>query len=688
MFSPDVKSPLYLSEQAETIFCKGGFLSTLLAFEHRPEQEAMSKSCADAFETDSPLIFEAGTGVGKSLAYIIPGIIAAKKSGRQLVIATHTIALQEQILLKDLPLARLLFSRENSLKEFAGFKTAFLVGRSNYLCTSRLKRAVAEKSELFENEDSKELERIREWALTTQTGLKDEMSPPPKWEVWTWVNADSSSCTAKNCTDGTCFYQKARRAVAGADVVIVNHSLLFSLIASGAASEIGSRGILFSDDMCVIDEAHLIPDVVADNFGLSLSYAGIMQELRRIYDTRRKRGLITRKELANKFDKEAASDCIIACEEFFASVRQQFLTKRDTVSLSAPQWHENYLDAPLDALAKTLASLATKAKTESDANEFKDCQRKIIAIRNSLQDAIFLSNSEHVYWVEKGGRKGENVFVRSAPIDVSPILRQILFERETSVILTSATLATSGGNLESFINRIGADLAETQVQNSPFDFAKNMKVLLCTNVPEPHKDSKKLDCENLAGLIENLCAGVDGGSLVLFTGYFELNKVAQILYESQALGGRKILVQKELSRTELIQIFQESQNAILLGTDSFWTGVDVPGKALSQVIITRLPFANPSLPLNEARNNKLLNEGGNPFAEISIPEAIIKFRQGVGRLIRNKTDKGIVSLLDSRLATKPYGKSFLAALPPAQLMRFSAENAKDAIQEACAQLKI
>ena len=439
--------------------------------------------------------------------------------------------------------------------------------------------------------------------------------------------------------------------------------------------------------MCVLDEAHLIHDVAAENFGLSISSRALNRELKRIYDPRKKRGLIMRGGLAREIEKDVVADAIRESEEFFASVRQKYLTKRDTVSLSSPEWIENTLDKPLEILAQTLASLASRAQSEQAASEIKDYQRRIIAARNALQDAVFLSSRDHVYWVEKSG-SSENVSIQSAPIDVAPILREVLFERETSVILTSATLATSNGNLDSFIEKTGAEAAEKFVANSPFDYKKNMRVMLCNDAPEPDKDSKKLDCENIAKIIERLCAGVEGGTLVLFTGYYEMNKTADFLYESNILKDRRILVQKQMPRAELIARFKEHGNAVLLGTDSFWTGIDVPGKALSQVIITRLPFANPSHPLVEARNNKILSEGGKPFIQLSIPEAIIKFRQGVGRLIRSKTDKGIISLLDSRLVSKPYGRNFMAALPPAPVLRFNSGNLELQLKTALNELKI
>lgn len=686
MFSPDVKNPLFLSELCDGIFRENGSLGEFLHFEHRPEQEEMARYCSQSFECDLPLVFEAGTGVGKSLAYLIPGIIAAKRLRRPLIVSTHTIALQQQILRKDLPLAKQLFERDSVLNEFADFKTAFLVGRANYLCTNRLKRAIADKTELFATKEADELERIRQWSLSTQTGLVEELNPPPDWEVWGWVNADASSCTPKNCADNSCFYQRARKAVAGADIIVVNHSLLFALLAAGAAEEIGTKGVLFPNDMLVLDEAHLVPEVAAENFGLSISSSAIARELKRIYDPRKKRGLITREKLANVYDKDAVAEALVASEEFFASVSAQYLTKRDTVSLSAPQWCENLLDAPLESLIKTLATLAQRAASDHLKAEIKDYQRRITATRLALQEAVFLSSPSQVYWLEKGAK--DSVHISSAPIDVAPILREVLFERETSVILSSATLATTNKDLSSFIEKVGAESAEQKVCDSPFDYENHMRVLLYADAPAPDKDSKKLDYQHLAGIIERLCSNIEGGTLVLFTGYFEMNKTADILNSSELLKGRKILVQKQIPRSQLIQEFEKDGSAILLGTDSFWTGIDVPGSALSQVIITRLPFANPSHPLTEARYDRAAAQGENPFAQIAIPDAVIKFRQGVGRLIRNKKDRGIISLLDSRLVTKSYGKKFLAALPPAPVMRFKTHDLEKILEIAKSELKI
>lgn len=663
----------FLPNLAEKIFREDGYASILPNFEYRPQQEKMAFACAQAYSSDSNLLFEAGTGVGKSLAYLIPGIVAAVKWNRQLIVATHTIALQQQILERDLPRIRMMFSNCDSLSGYANFKSAILLGRANYLCTHRLKRALAEKRELFNSAETAELERIAEWAAFTKTGLADELNPPPDPDVWSWVNADSSSCTPKNCADGSCFYQRARREVATADLVVLNHSLLFALLSAGLGVDSSSPGVLFPNDMLVLDEAHLVPDVASEAFGISLSGYGVLRELARIYNPRKKRGLITREGMAEHFDKQVVSDAIAAMENFFAQIRKDFLIERDTVRLSSPNWADESALSHLDSVARLLDTFAQNAKSDRLCAEFKDYRRKIAGIKNSLEDCIYLGDSESVYWLESSGDDKRGVRVNSAPIDVAPILRRHLFSREAPVVLTSATLAVSG-DMGAFVERVGAEGAESFVCASPFDFNSNMRAFLATDSPEPDKGTKKLDCAALAALVEKLCACVSGGTLVLFTSYSDLNKVAKSLESSKLLSGRKILVQGRMSRSQTVAEFSDDGNAVLLGTDTFWTGIDVPGQALSQVIITRLPFDNIGHPLLEARMDRALALGENPFQKISLPSAVIKFRQGIGRLIRSARDKGLVVVLDSRIVSKPYGRSFVDCIPTNRVERFNSKN--------------
>ena len=390
-----------LPELCEKIFASGGYAGILPNFEYRPEQEKMAYCCAQAYSGNGALLFEAGTGVGKSMAYLVPGIIAARRFKRQLVVATHTIALQQQIMQKDLPRIEMMFSNCAALSDCADFKAALLLGRANYLCPHRLKRALAEKRELFDTAENAELERIAQWALTTRTGLVDELNPPPNPEVWAWVNADASSCTPKNCSDGSCFYQNARREISSADVVILNHNLLFSLLSAGMGTNGEESGILFANDMLVIDEAHLIPDVASAAYGLSLSSAGIRRELCRIYDPRKKRGLIARSGLAEFRDKQIVCDAISECDELFSRIRKDFLLSRDTVRLSSPDWADAYsATGALDSVARLLDTLAQNAPQEKLAAEIKDYRRKVAGMKNAIEECVCLSDPESVYWLE------------------------------------------------------------------------------------------------------------------------------------------------------------------------------------------------------------------------------------------------------------------------------------------------
>ncbi len=666
------------------IFCKDGYAAILPNFEHRPEQAQMAYCCAQAFAGDMPILFEAGTGVGKSLAYLVPGIIAAVRFNRQLIVATHTIALQQQIIEKDLPRIRLMFENCGALKDCAGFKPAILLGRSNYLCTHRLKRALAEKRELFDTEESLELDRIVQWAAFTKTGLVDELNPPPNPEVWNWVSADSSSCTAKNCDDGTCFYQNARRQVASADIVILNHSLLFALLAAGMGEEAGGRGVLFPNDMLVLDEAHLVPHVASEAFGTSLSNTGILRELRRIYDPKKRRGLITRDGMAEHYDKQVVIDTMAMCEDFFAHIKKNFLISRETVRLTAPNWIDDEFPRKLDALAALLDSFAMNAKTDKLAAEIRDYKRRIVSFKNTLENCIFLDDAESaVYWVERAGKDGRGAQLNSAPLKVSGILRRVLFARETSVVMTSATLAV-GGNMDGFVAKVGADDAERFVCDSPFDYNAHMRAFIATDAPDVERETGRLDSDYLSRVCKKLCEKVRGGTLILFTSYADLNKTAKFLEEN--IVGRKIFVQGRMSRRETVNAFAEEGNAILLGTDMFWTGIDLPGEKLSQVIITRLPFENFQHPLLQARIDRLRQEGGNPFMELSLPAAIIKFRQGVGRLIRSASDRGVIAVLDSRIVTKAYGKNFVDAIPTNRVERFEEDDIDGFVSEQIGEL--
>ena len=666
-------APSRAPELSAQTFAEDGWLQGSLALEHRPEQEQMARAVVAAFRDDEPLLFEAGTGVGKSLAYLVPGILHAVDQSRQMIVSTHTISLQEQLETKDLPLCRRLFKASPELARYAQFKSAVLVGKSNYLCTTRLGHALADRTSLFADADYDELQRIASWAATTETGLRHELRPPPRPEVWDVVNADSSSCSRKHCDCEKCFYQRARARLRQANIVIVNHALLFALINAGGAQANGAatdaRGVLFADDFLVLDEAHTVPDVATDNFGLSLSSYGVDRALKYLFNPRTKRGLL--RKLGGAEAQQLVIDAMDESRLFFDLIAKSLLTQRPIVRVRETGVAEPTLEGPLAALERMVAKLADKLDEGRERDELLEQKQRIKAIQSGVTEWLTLGDKGHVYWAERSGRKQTIVTLRSAPIDVAPELRRHLFGCGTSVVCTSATLAI-GGSLEAFAARIGADGARASAVKSPFDYERHMRVYVASDVPLPSPQEARLALEALTDYIRFCTLQVSGGSLVLFTSYTDMRAVATELEPVYRGANRPFLMQgAELSRTELAKQMRELGNLVLFGTDSFWTGVDVPGNALAQVVITRLPFDPPTHPITEARCDHIREQGGNPFNQLTLPDALIKFRQGVGRLIRTATDRGLVTILDSRILAKSYGRLFIDSLPQTEFTRIT-----------------
>lgn len=655
------------------IFAEGGWLHEAMRLEHRPEQEQMAIAAASAMRDDAPLLFEAGTGVGKSLAYLVPGLIHAVDQSRQLIVSTHTISLQEQLEKKDLPLCRRLFKASPELAPYADFKSAVLVGKSNYLCTTRLGHALSDRSSLLADADYDELQRIAAWADTTETGLRHDLRPPPRAEVWDAVNADSSSCSRKHCDGQKCFYQRARARMRSANVIIVNHALLFALISSGGAQANGAskdtRGVLFADDFVVLDEAHTVPGVATENFGLSLSSYGVDRALKYLFNPRTKRGLL--RKFGGAEIEQLVVDALEASQQFFDFIGRSLLDQRSIVRVREAGAAEPTLDGPLGALARLVAKLADKLEEGRERDELLEQKQRIAGIQASLTEWLNLAEKGHVYWAERTGRKQTVITLRGAPIDVAPELRRHLFGCGTSVLCTSATLAM-GGSIEPFAARAGADDARAVIVKSPFDYEQNMRVYVASDVPLPSPQEARLALDVLTDYIRFCTGRVNGGSLVLFTSYTDMRAVAATLEPVYRAAGRPFMMQgADLSRTELANQMRELGNAVLFGTDSFWTGVDVPGDALAQVIITRLPFDPPTHPITEAKCDHIRENGGNPFNELTLPDALVKFRQGIGRLIRTANDRGVVTLLDSRVLAKTYGRLFIDCLPQPQHTRLT-----------------
>jgi len=666
-------------ELTARIFSSGGVLESALHLEHRPQQEQMARAVAAAFRADETLLFEAGTGVGKSLAYLIPGLIHAVDSDRQMVVSTHTISLQEQIQLQDLAFCRRLFAADAQLAPYADFKSAVLLGKSNYLCTTRLAHALAERATLFTDDEYGELQRIAGWAEQTATGLRHELQPPPRAEVWETVNADSSSCSRKYCDGQSCFYQRARGRLRAANLIVVNHALLFALIKAGGArgesAESEARGVLFPEDFLVLDEAHTVPEVATNHFGLGLASGGVDRALKFLYNPRTKRGLLRRR--GDPAGAQLVSNALEASRQFFDFVEQRLLPARPVVRLRELGAAEPLLDAPLQALQQSIARSADALEDGRERDELLEQRARLQGIQAGLTEWLTLGDPEHVYWAERSGKRQQSVLLRSAPIDVAPALRRHLFGCGVGIVCTSATLAL-GGEIAPFAARLGAEAARTAVVQSPFDYERVMRVYVAADIPLPSREEAKLAVDALTDYIRFCTLRVRGGSLVLFTSYTDLRAVAAALAPVYEAEGRPLLLQGEsLSRTELARQMRGLGNAILFGTDSFWTGVDVPGSALAQVVITRLPFDPPDHPVAEAQAERIRERGGNPFNELTLPDALIKFRQGVGRLIRSQTDRGLITILDARVLAKSYGRLFLECLPQRDFTRLTRADRED-----------
>ncbi len=655
--------PAHAPRLAARIFAADGVLASALKLEHRPQQEKMARAVAAALKADEPLLFEAGTGVGKSLAYLLPGIIHAVDQSRQLVVSTHTIALQEQLEQADLPLCRRVLAAAPELEAYGKFKSAVLVGKANYLCTTRLVAALRDKHELFATPEHAELQRIAAWAETAAEGLRHELSPPPAPEVWELINADSSGCARKYCDCTRCFYQRARARLRSAQVIIVNHSLLFAHLAGGGAAEKGgARGVLFPDDFVVLDEAHTVPDVATDHFGMRVSSYGTDRLLKHLYNPKTKRGLLAK--FGDARDRQLVDDALEAAHQFFAFVDERLLTKQAVVRVREAGFAEPWMDEPLGALHLAMKKRADKLEDGRERDELQEQAGKVRTLQTSLRQFLNVADTDQqVYWVERSGRRQTIVTLRTAPIDVAPLLREALLERHTAVVFTSATLAV-GGDIGAFQQRVGAAGARTAVEASPFDFARNLRVFVATDVPLPSAQDARLALETLTDYIDFCTRRTAGGSLVLFTSYADMRAVAAVLEPVYDGARRPFFLQgRDTSRTELARQLRAAGNGVLFGTDSFWTGIDVPGDALSQVIITRLPFEVPSHPVLEARAEWIRERGGDPFTELTLPDALIKFRQGAGRLIRTARDRGVLTILDSRIVQKSYGRRFLECLP-------------------------
>ena len=644
-----------LAERMARAFSMDGELAKSPDFEFRPQQQRMAKIIGAALEKSKPVVIEAATGVGKSLAYLLPSVTFALEQQRKCIISTHTINLQEQLFHKDIPIVQKLAPRE--------FKAELLKGRGNYICPQRLDRAFKGTPDLFTSSEHIELKQIWEWCESTSDGTLSDLSFTPSNKVWSQVCSEAHVCTQRRCGGSRCFYQAARRRMADADVIVLNHTLFFTLLSSTEELQPNDANFIFPRDFLIVDEAHTIENVAAKAFGLRLAEGQLRFELQRLFNPRTRKGYFPLH--GDEAGARAVDDALDHMEIFFRAVEGscEFRGFGRECRVREPGLVEDTLGASLFMVSERAKQAGDAAKNDNTRLEFHDLAARMTAVRTSL--AAFLDQSEdgHVYWVERSGGDNKAITLQSAPVDVSPHLEKLFFRGDKACVLTSATLgAGEAETLGYFRKRVGAMNTHAVRIDSPFDFQKQMRLYIVKKIPPP--GTKEHEAA-LPKWIEHFLTLSQGRAFVLFTSNAQMHNIADQMEKFCEDRGWTLLVQgRQLARHQLLNEFKNDTHSVLFGTESFWTGVDVPGEALSNVIITKLPFAVPDHPLTAARLEHIEEKGGNPFVEYSVPEAILKLRQGVGRLIRSKKDKGICAILDNRVLTKPYGRHFLNALPP------------------------
>ncbi len=647
-----------LAERMHAAFSEDGMLASSPQFEYRPQQQRMAALVAGALEGPHPLVVEAATGVGKSLAYLLPAVTFALEAERKAIICTHTINLQEQLINKDVPIVK---------KLLGDFKAEILKGRSNYLCPNRLGRAYRETPDLFSSTEQADMKLLAEWSTRTKDGTLSDLDFAPSQRVWSQVCSEAHACTPRTCGPGSgCFYQDARRRMAEADVVILNHTLFFTLLSSNEEMLPKDANFLFPRDYVVVDEAHTIESIAARAFGLHVTESNIRFELGRLFNPRSKKGFFP--FVGEDRGVREVQQTLDQLEGFFRDVenRCHFQGPQREYRVREPDLIENTLALPLKRIADIAIKAGDAHKSETTRLELHDAARRLTAVRGAIAAFLDQAEDDHVYWVERNQNADRSspptIGLHSAPVDVAPKLKQIFFSGGKPAVFTSATLAVSDNeDLNYFRRRVGAMDAQSAAIDSPFNFQKQMRLYLAKSMPEPsHRDYQT----TLAKWIIHFLDISRGRAFVLFTSYGSMTAMADLIEDHCEDRGWQLLVQgRGLPRHRMLAEFKKDTHSVLFGTDSFWTGVDVPGEALSNVIITRLPFAVPDHPVTAARLEHLQAQGLNPFTEYSVPEAILKLRQGVGRLIRSTKDKGICCILDNRILSKPYGRAFLAAMP-------------------------
>lgn len=694
-------------EELERVFGPEGMLARhLKGYEQRDEQVRMAFCTAEAFNSNKVALIEAGTGTGKSLAYLIPSLLWAIRNDQKVVISTNTINLQEQLIKKDIPLLQ--------RHAASAFNACLVKGRGNYLCLRKLNGVLDEPS-LFPDSATEELQAIASWSETTRSGCLSDLAFHPSWEVWDDLRCEADQCGRSRCPEfNRCFFYKARRDAAAAQLLVVNHALLLADIALRRDSGYDSTAILPPFSRLIIDEAHHLEEAATGALSVRISRGGLMKQLARLAPSGGRAGILSvlntkiGKELPEELDGlyQEISGLIEAMllpqtHQLAGQVDQELdwltqqlgkellsgddqrggeLKRRITPEVrSTPFWHElelrlKRLGEQLQELVDGLGALDRAAAklpdsvAQSVSGLLTDAGGIGARLTATVQELAWFCNDdpESCRWLEaKQTSRGSQATVCVAPLEVAETIKSAVFDPIPTVVMTSATL-TVGGSFGYLRRRTGLDLLEPErLQElslaSPFDYAEQALIGIPRDLPDPTSYSFR---QPLADAVLRAVSISQGGAFVLFTSFDLLRQTHAALKPELERQGLTVLRQGEGGgRHQLLTRFRKEQHAVLFGTDSFWEGVDVKGDALRLVVIARLPFQVPTEPIQQARAERIASQGGDPFREMSVPQAVLKLRQGFGRLIRSRTDRGAVLILDSRMVTKNYGSRFRKSLP-------------------------